>query len=118
MSKFSNTNELNDMIDEFIHKYGSIFQDVVKCAMRDDIQRLVDEAKKEEGRMSMTDNELREYLEWLDWQKGIICFAWSYNSNQEIVHENLQRMLGLEREMVMRWIRGIGTKENENGRRN
>ncbi|MBR4315994.1 MAG: hypothetical protein IKP65_03370 [Alphaproteobacteria bacterium] len=47
MSKFSNTNELNDMIDEFIYKYGSIFRDVVKCAMRDDIQKLVDEAKKE-----------------------------------------------------------------------
>lgn len=47
MSKFSNTNELNDMIDEFVHKYGSIFQDVVKCAMRDDIQKIVDEAKKE-----------------------------------------------------------------------
>lgn len=46
MSKFSNTNELNDMIDEFVHKYASIFQDVVKCAMREDIQKLVDEAKK------------------------------------------------------------------------
>ena len=47
MSKFSNTNELNDMIDEFVHKYASIFQDVVKCAMREDIQKIVDEAKKE-----------------------------------------------------------------------
>ena len=47
MSKFSNTNELNDMIDEFVYKYASIFQDVVKCAMREDIQKLVDEAKKE-----------------------------------------------------------------------
>ena len=47
MSKFSNTNELNDMIDEFVNKYGSIFKDVVKCAMRDDIQKIVDEAKKE-----------------------------------------------------------------------
>lgn len=47
MSEISNTNELNDMIDEFIHKYGSIFRDVVKCAMRDDIQKIVDEAKKE-----------------------------------------------------------------------
>ena len=47
MSKFSNTNELNDMIDEFVHKYGSIFQDVVKVSMRDDIQKIVDEAKKE-----------------------------------------------------------------------
>ena len=47
MSKFSNTNELNDMIDEFVHKYGSIFQDVVKESMRNDIQKIVDEAKKE-----------------------------------------------------------------------
>lgn len=47
MSKFSNTNELNDMIDEFVRKYGSIFQDVVKESMRNDIQKLVDEAKKE-----------------------------------------------------------------------
>ena len=47
MEAFSNTNELNDMIDEFVYKYASIFQDVVKCAMRDDIQKLVDEAKKE-----------------------------------------------------------------------
>jgi len=47
MSKFSNTNELNDMIDEFIHKYGSIFKNVVKESMRNDIQKLVDEAKKE-----------------------------------------------------------------------
>ena len=47
MSKFSNTNELNDMIDELVHKYGSIFKDVVKNAMRDDIQKLMDEAKKE-----------------------------------------------------------------------
>lgn len=35
------------MIDEFIHKYGSIYRDVVKCAMRNDIQKIVDEAKKE-----------------------------------------------------------------------
>lgn len=41
------SNELNDMIDEFVHKYGSIFQDVVKESMRNDIQKLVDEAKKE-----------------------------------------------------------------------
>lgn len=47
MSKFSNTNELNDMIDEFVHKYGSIFKDVVKESMRNDIQKIVDEAKKE-----------------------------------------------------------------------
>lgn len=47
MSKFFNTNELNNMIDEFVHKYGSIFQDCVKCAMRNDIQKLVDEAKKD-----------------------------------------------------------------------
>lgn len=47
MSKFSNTNELNDMIDEFVNKYGSIFQDVVKESMRNDIQKLVDEAKKD-----------------------------------------------------------------------
>lgn len=44
---FSNTNELNDMIDEFVHKYGSIFLDVVKESMRTDIQKIVDEAKKE-----------------------------------------------------------------------
>ena len=42
-----NSNELNDMIDEFVHKYGSIFQDVVKNSMRNDIQKIVDEAKKE-----------------------------------------------------------------------
>ena len=47
MSKFSNTNELNVMIDEFVNKYGSVFQDVVKESMRNDIQKLVDEAKKE-----------------------------------------------------------------------
>ena len=47
MSKFSNTNELNVMIDEFVNKYGSIFQDVAKESMRNDIQKLVDEAKKE-----------------------------------------------------------------------
>lgn len=47
MSKFSNANELNDMIDEFVHKYGSIFRDAVKCAMRDDIQKIINEAKKE-----------------------------------------------------------------------
>ena len=41
------SNELNDMIDEFVHKYGSIFQDVVKNSMRNDIQKIVDEAKKE-----------------------------------------------------------------------
>ena len=44
---FSNTNELNDMIDEFVHKYGSIFQDIVKNSMRNDIQKIVDETKKE-----------------------------------------------------------------------
>lgn len=42
-----NSNELNDMIDEFVHKYGSIFQNVVKNSMRNDIQKIVDEAKKE-----------------------------------------------------------------------
>ena len=47
MSKFSNTNELNDMIDEFVNNYGSIFKDVVKESMRNDIQKIVDEAKKE-----------------------------------------------------------------------
>jgi len=40
-----NSNELNDMIDEFVYKYGSIFQDVVKNSMRNDIQKIVDEAK-------------------------------------------------------------------------
>lgn len=39
--------KMNNLIDEFVHKYGSIFQDVVKCAMRDDIQKIVEEAKKE-----------------------------------------------------------------------
>ena len=47
MSEISNTNGLNDMIDEFVNKYASIFRDVVKCAMRNDIQKIVDEAKKE-----------------------------------------------------------------------
>ena len=47
MSEFSNTDKLNDMIDEFIHNYASIFRDVVKESMRNDIQKLVDEAKKE-----------------------------------------------------------------------
>ena len=47
MSKFSNTNKLNDMIDEFVNKYGSIFQDVVKDSMLNDIQKLIDEAKKD-----------------------------------------------------------------------
>ena len=42
-----NSNELNDMIDEFIHKYGSIFLDVVKNSMRNDIQKIVDKAKRE-----------------------------------------------------------------------
>ena len=46
MSKFSNTNELDVMIDEFVNKYGSVFQDVVKESMRNDIQKIVDEAKK------------------------------------------------------------------------
>ena len=59
MSKFSNTNELNDMIDEFVHKSASIFQDVVKCAMREDIQKIVDEAKKEvrEANDKSSDND-------------------------------------------------------------
>lgn len=47
MDMLSNTNDLNDMIDDFIHKYGSIFQDVVKTSMRNDIQKIVNEAKKE-----------------------------------------------------------------------
>jgi len=47
VSKFSNTDKLNDMIEDFIHNYASIFQDVVKESMRNDIQKLVDEAKKE-----------------------------------------------------------------------
>ena len=45
--KAESLNELNDMIDEFVHKYGSIFQDVVKNSMRNDIQKIVNEAKKE-----------------------------------------------------------------------
>ena len=36
-----NSNELNNMIDEFVHKYGWIFQDVVKNSMRTDIQKIV-----------------------------------------------------------------------------
>ena len=53
MSKFSNTNELNDMIDKFVHKYETIFRDVIrnpnmfKNILKDDIQKLVDEAKNE-----------------------------------------------------------------------
>ena len=53
MSKFSNTDKLNNMIDEFIHKYGTIFRDVVRSPnmfeiiLKNDIQKLVDEAKKE-----------------------------------------------------------------------
>ena len=45
--KVENSNELNNMIDEFVHKYGSIFQNVVKNSMRNDIQKIVDAAKKE-----------------------------------------------------------------------
>jgi phage FluMu protein Com len=41
-----NSNKLNDMIDEFVHNYGSIFQNVVKNSMRNDLQKIVIEAKK------------------------------------------------------------------------
>lgn len=44
--KVENPNELNNMIDEFVHKYASIFQDVVKNSMRNDIQKIVDEARR------------------------------------------------------------------------
>lgn len=53
MSKFSNTNELNDMIDKFVYKYATIFQDVIsspnmfKNILKNDLQKLVDKAKKE-----------------------------------------------------------------------
>ena len=53
MSKFSNTNELNDMIDKFVYKYETIFRDVIRSPnmfeiiLKNDIQKIVDEAKKE-----------------------------------------------------------------------
>jgi len=53
MSKFSNTDELNDMIDKFVYKYETIFRDVIRSPkmfeiiLKNDIQKIVDEAKKE-----------------------------------------------------------------------
>lgn len=45
--KAENSNELNEIIDKFVRKYGSIFRNVVKISMRNDIQKIVDKAKKE-----------------------------------------------------------------------
>lgn len=47
MSKFSNSTKINNMINEIVNNYGALFMDVVKDSLRNDIQKLVDEAKKE-----------------------------------------------------------------------
>ena len=33
------------MIDAFVDKYGSMFRDIVKKSMRNDLKKIVDEAK-------------------------------------------------------------------------